>query len=379
MTKIRVLVQVGHETPRDPDPDLVNNTGAAGEVEVGRKIGRALVARLEADRRFRPRLIPGKVPSDVQDGSFPVDAFIALHCDGAADHTAEGWSLGFPPDPVNKRLAQQIGKQFKTFHRSDRRPDNNTPGMADYYGYRRVPTSGPEVLVEHGFVSNPDERAWLHDNAKRLAKAEYRALLGYFKLKPLAAPLSTGTSVQPRTGGEAAPTIRQTSKIIADPRCSLHQLRVALLSRDHGSYSDRRVRKIANRYVDVATSVGVDPLVAVAQMVLETGNLTSFWSQPPRRNPAGIGVTGEPGEGISFVSWRQAARAHIGRLVAYAVKAGDETPEQLALVTMALDVRPLSDSLRGAAPTLAKLAGTWAADEEYAAKIVTVAKGILAE
>ena len=28
------------------------------------------------------------------------------------------------------------------------------------------------------------------------------------------------------------------------------------------------------------------PLLVVSQMVLETGNLTSFWSQPPRRNPA---------------------------------------------------------------------------------------------
>ena len=147
---------MGHETPRDPDPDLVNNTGAAGEVEVGRLVGRALVARLKADPRFRPRLIPGQVPSDIQDRSFPVDAFIALHCDGAANPSAEGWSLGFPPDPVNKRLAQRIGRQFKTFHRSDRRPDNNTAGMADYYGYRRVPTSGPEVLVEHGLCRIPE-------------------------------------------------------------------------------------------------------------------------------------------------------------------------------------------------------------------------------
>ena len=151
-----------------------------------------------------------------------------------------------------------------------------------------------------------------------------------------------------------------------------------MLSREHGVYSDRRVRKIVSRYVEVATSAGVDPLVAVAQMVLETGNLTSFWSQPPRRNPAGIGVTGLPGEGISFESWRQAIRAHVGRLVAYAVKPGRENPAQLELVTMALQIRPLPDSLRGAAPTLAKLSGTWATDPEYANKIVTVAKGILA-
>jgi hypothetical protein len=379
MAKIRVLVQVGHETPRDPDPDLVNNTGAAGEVEVGRKVGHALVARLAADPRFRPRLIPGRVPADVQDGSFPVDAFIALHCDGGPP-SAEGWSLGFPPDPVNKKLAQLIGREVKKFHRSDRRPDNNTPGMADYYGYRRVPTNGPEVLVEHGFVSNPTEREWLHNNAKRLARAEYRALLTYFELSEIESdPDSTPRPRRGGTSGSPPPSprpIRETSKILADPRCSTHQLRLAVLARDHGGYSDRRVRKIIGRYVEVCAGVGVDPLVAVAQMVLETGNLSSFWSQPPRRNPAGIGVTGEPGVGLSFVSWRQAVRAHVGRLLAYAVKAGRETPEQLELVTMALNIRPLPDNLRGAAPTIAKLAGTWAADEEYAGKVVNVAKAI---
>ena len=148
-----------------------------------------------------------------------------------------------------------------------------------------------------------------------------------------------------------------------------------MLSREHGIYSDRRVRKIISRYVEVATGVGLDPLAVVAQMVLETGNLTSFWSQPPRRNPAGIGVTGLPGEGISFESWRQAIRAHVGRLVAYAVKPGRESPAQLELVTMALQLRPLPDSLRGAAPTLAKLSGTWASDPEYADKISTMAEG----
>ena len=87
--------------------------------------------------------------------------------------------------------------------------------------------------------------------------------------------------------------------MLVAPRVSADQLIKALLGRPHGEYSDDQVRRIAGHYVDICADAKLDPLVAVAQMVLETGNLTSFWSQTPRRNPAGIGVTGEPGAGDS--------------------------------------------------------------------------------
>jgi hypothetical protein len=377
--KIRVLVQVGHESPRQPR--LEANTGSPGEVEVVRKIGAALTARLESDRRFRPRLIPGKVPSDVADGSFPVDAFIALHCDGAANKSAEGWSLGFPDDPINKKLADAIATEFKKFHRSAQRGDNNTVDMHKYYAYKLVPTPGPEVLVEHGFVSNPVEHEWLNDHIAQLAEAEYQGLLAHFGLENLDGepiPAPHPAAPVPLIGRvTVVEAVTPSSTILGAPRTTRQQIRVALLGRDHHDYTDRQVRKIGNLYVDVATSVGIDPLVAVAQMVLETGNLTSFWSQPPRRNPAGIGVTGEKGVGLSFKSWRQAVRAHVGRLLAYAVPAGQETPAQRELVDMALDVRPLPDQKRGIAPTLQGLAGSWAADPEYADKLARVAAGIV--
>jgi hypothetical protein len=113
-------------------------------------------------------------------------------------------------------------------------------------------------------------------------------------------------------------------------------------------------------------------------MVLETGNLTSRWSQPPRRNPAGIGVTGEPGVGISFPSWDAAVRAHVGRLLACAIAKGKGNAVQRALIKEALEVRPLPNNRRGCAPTLAGLAGTWAADKKYSGKIARLANEIRA-
>jgi hypothetical protein len=149
-----------------------------------------------------------------------------------------------------------------------------------------------------------------------------------------------------------------------------------MLSRPHGTYTDADVRAIIADYYAVAPAVGLDPLLVVAQMVEETGNLTSFWSQRPRRNPAGIGVTGQPGEGLSFPDWRTATRAHTGRLLAYALPKNTENQAQANLIKEALSFRPLPDNLRGAAPTLAGLAGTWAHDPRYAENISSVANQI---
>jgi Mannosyl-glycoprotein endo-beta-N-acetylglucosaminidase/N-acetylmuramoyl-L-alanine amidase len=358
MTSLRVLVQVGHANPREPGFEAA--TGAVGELAVVRKVGRALVSRLQADSRFEPRLIPGRVPSDVKDGSWKVNAFLALHCDGATSREAEGYSFGYPPGSrANKRLANLIGGEFEKFHRSERRGDNNTADMAEYYGWKRVPTGGPEVLVEHGFVSNPEERAWLHAHIDELAAAEYRALLAHFRLHE-----SEPEAVSPRTS------------LLAPARTTQRQVGRYLLSKPHGVYSDRQVRNIGRLYFETAQPVGLDPLLAVAQMVLETGNLTSEWSQPPHRNPAGIGVTGEPGAGVSFPSWKKAVEAHVGRLAAYAVSRGEETELQRRVIEQALRWRALPDRFRGVAPTLAGLTGRWATDRGYARKICRVANEI---
>ena len=144
------------------------------------------------------------------------------------------------------------------------------------------------------------------------------------------------------------------------------------------SYDD--VKNIVEAYQRVGNSVGVDWFLAIAQMAHETGYLTSYWSARPQRNPAGLGVEGrssvtDPGEpgwvyntqrkmwekGLSFASWEdEAIPAHIGRLLAYAMKDEQATPEQKAMIDRALAIRPLPAHLRGIAPTVVGLNGRWA-------------------
>src|SRR5262249_37088210 len=62
-----------------------------------------------------------------------------------------------------------------------RRDDNTTRDAAGYYGFRRVKATAM-CLVEHGFVTNATEHAWLQANVAALAEAEYRALCRHFGL-----------------------------------------------------------------------------------------------------------------------------------------------------------------------------------------------------
>ena len=89
-------------------------------------------------------------------------------------------------------------------------------------------------------------------------------------------------------------------------------------------------------------------------------------------------LTGEPGAGVSFPTATEGVRAHIGRLLAYAVKKGTETPGQSSLIAEALSFRPLPDDHRGVATTLTGLAGPgrWAADPQYADKIARLANQV---
>ena len=371
-TKRRILVQAGHMRPLDPHHST--ETGARGEAELVARIQKQLVAILEGDSRFEPLPMPGLIPDGTE-----ADAAVFLHADGASDPRATGFSFGFPDHAVNKKLADLIADEFgKISGHPRRRPDNGTPDEHFYYGFSRVRSAGPETLVEHGFVSNPGEMRWMQDHISELARAEYNAICRFFGLAPA---VGSGGGTPVVTGTTKALTTSST--ILALPRATQAQMRAHLISRHkaHHSqsvYKDSALSNIVRLYFTTATSMGLDPLIAVAQMELETGHLTSTASQPPQRNPAGIGVTGAPGSGLSFPSWTKAVRAHVGRLAAYAVPMGKETPEQEALIAEALAVRPLDDKKRGSADRLQGLSKNWATDPDYADKIVRIAQEIQA-
>lgn len=167
-----------------------------------------------------------------------------------------------------------------------------------------------------------------------------------------------------------------------------------ILRRPHGSYTRHDIENvIIPSYITQCAFVGVNGDLALAQMCHETDYLDSWWSQRPRRNPAGIGVTGAVSatpkydgwarrgdawdEGCSFGSWDQESiPAHLGRLLAYALTDDMATEQQLQYIEHALSVRKLPNDYRGIAPTLRGLGGRWAKSIEYGGAIARLANEV---
>jgi len=126
------------------------------------------------------------------------------------------------------------------------------------------------------------------------------------------------------------------------------------------------LRMMARLYYEESLFEGVNHDIAFTQMCLETGFLKFGGDvQPDQNNFAGLGAVGNGAPGLSFPDYRTGVRAHIQHLKAY----GSEDPLNLELVNPRFRfVR------RGCAPTYEGLAGTWAADKQYAVKIETMLK-----
>jgi len=177
---LELLVQKGHVAPREPGFEAA--TGTPREQELVTLIADALAGLLALDGRFAPVVVPGDIPDGIA-----VDGALFLHADGSVSPSASGFSFGYPDYDVNRRLAELLAAEFQRLSgHPPRRRDNATSNERGYYGFSRVATLGPEVLVEHGFLTNPGEGLWLFGNVDGLAAAEYRALCTFFGLDPRA-------------------------------------------------------------------------------------------------------------------------------------------------------------------------------------------------
>ncbi len=197
-----------------------------------------------------------------------------------------------------------------------------------------------------------------------------------------------------------AQLITAQTTFLSHPRCTLDQALAAIVRRGTDpSYTAKDVNTIVHYYWDSCIRAGIDPLLAVSQMIHETGNLTSWWSLRPRRNPAGIGVTGRTrlrgtradaseswmwnernnlwSEGHAFANWDLAIRAHIGHLVLYIFTDEELNDERRALIAADPRSRKVPLAYRGTAKLLAGLGGRWAVPgTTYADKIATIAEHV---
>jgi hypothetical protein len=126
---------------------------------------------------------------------------------------------------------------------------------------------------------------------------------------------------------------------------------------------EQEVTLLAMLYIEECAAEGVNSDIAFVQMCLETGFLRfGGLVTEDQNNFCGLGATGPGHPGHSFPDERTGVRAHVQHLKAYA----STDPLNGELV----DPRYHYVEPKGKAPDIFGLAGTWAADPEYATKLV---------
>lgn len=223
--------------------------------------------------------------------------------------------------------------------------------------------------------------------------------------------------VPPATLAPPAPSsiaYSEESKLLGVAQIAANEA-AAYVVRHGSSYNAYDLLSIA---VDVWTwshQGGVNADLVWAQIIHETDWLRSWWSQRPRRNPAGIGVTGTVSrsrpsvlsravegvviptwakegllwkEGISFPSWELATRAQVGRWLLYVYPTTASVSKgTAALMAYAEAVRPLPVAARGSAQQLRQLGRVhnasgygWAdPGTDYGARLAAVANAMVQE
>lgn len=125
-----------------------------------------------------------------------------------------------------------------------------------------------------------------------------------------------------------------------------------------------KAKKIAKLYITECQTEGINSDIAFVQMCLETnylryGNLVT----KDKNNFCGLGAIDKSNPGLKFKSMKEGVRAHIQHLHAYG------TTEDIPLKNELVDPRYKFVKPRGKATDIFGLAGTWAADKEYGAKL----------
>lgn len=203
--------------------------------------------------------------------------------------------------------------------------------------------------------------------------------------------------------------ISEESTIFGPTTAPEEQVCASILAQPTGTYTAHDVTTtIVPTYYHFCQNLDINPVIAIAQMIHETANLTSWWAGRPRRNPAGIGVNGRRQKetppdrvgwaddaalgqwvcGVSFDSGQDdAVPAHVGRLFAWFMKPAARSVAQRHTADLALAYRPLAAIHQGSATMLRHLGATlnpsgagWASpgttyDRSIAARALRMSRG----
>ena len=192
MLNMKVVIDPGH-AGRNIDPGAVNGSTGLQEADVALVISRLVETYLGAVG-YEVKLTRTKwEQAETDDLSYRTalandwgaDIFISLHCNSAANQSAEGYEVWTSPgDTQGDKLATciygQIAAEFPD--RAGRTDYSDGDPDKESRFYVLVHTDAPACLVEMAFISNDAEAALLADSEcqDRYARAIARGVTDYF-------------------------------------------------------------------------------------------------------------------------------------------------------------------------------------------------------
>lgn len=238
---IKITIDPGHVRGYNPGAAAGYSEGTAMFTLAG-----YLKSELEKYSGFSVQVTRTQVTQDLtldQRGKMAIDngskLFLSLHSNGFSSATAKGVVLFYSlKRPASKALGDKLGQAVTelmnsgtgvTYYRGSQ--TREYPGWAgnDYYGVIRSAVCGACVeaafLLEHGFHSNPQECAWLNNDAnlRRLAEREAEVIAEYYGAKKTGATGGSTAATKPiaqaeficKVGALATEDMRKTGILAA--------------------------------------------------------------------------------------------------------------------------------------------------------------------
>ncbi|MBR3691013.1 MAG: N-acetylmuramoyl-L-alanine amidase, partial [Eggerthellaceae bacterium] len=254
-------------------------------------------------------------------------------------------------------------------------------GLIDYLGINYYPRfSGvPGIIIEHAFVTNPDDAAKLASSewCEKMGVADAQAVAEYYGLvKADKVVGDRGEAVSTKVIAGYNPAIMGASSVTASNMAAWYNSKhKAYPASVYSSYGAPSIDAFAQIVVEEAKAEGVRPEIVFAQAMKETGWL-QFGGQVKnwQCNFCGLGALDGATSGSADFSVygadgvRMGIRAQVQHLKAYA--------STDALVNACVDPR-FNLVSRGAAPTVNDLAGRWASDPAYGEGLAKLVSDLL--
>ncbi len=203
----RVGLQVGHWlAERHPEETAALRISTGGyargveEIDINMAVVTELTRRL-SQAGVHVDILPAVVPPD-----YRADVFLSIHADSSENPERRGYKSAHRQPERNDReplLLRAIDRAYLEASGLPHDLANISAGMNDYYAFashrlrHATAPQTPSVIVELGYLSHPDDLAWMQDTAQTAAALE-RAVLAYLTaLERWAPPRGTAEDVRP--------------------------------------------------------------------------------------------------------------------------------------------------------------------------------------